>query len=266
MPTVSRRQKPVGRTVIQDRSVAWVTGAGKGIGRAVATRLARDGWRVAASARTVSELESLAKEHPGGTIHVFPLDVTDQVAAANAVIEIEDAMGPIDLALLNAGTHEPDSAFEFSASSVRQIMETNFMGTVNCMAPVLSRFVERSGGHIAVVASLAGYRGLPKAAGYCASKAALINLCEALKPELDAVGVRLTLVNPGFVKTPLTDRNTFDMPFLMPVEKAADAIVNGLKRSAFEISMPWPFTLIMKTMRWLPNRLYFAAMRRMISR
>jgi short-subunit dehydrogenase len=250
----------------QRRPIAWVTGAGKGIGRAVAARLAQDNWQVAVSARTVSDLEALSNQCADGAVRAFPLDITDPAAAARTVSEIEDTLGPIDMVFLNAGTHETDSALEFAAASVRRLVEVNFMGTMHCLEPILSRFVDRGRGHVAVVASLAGYKGLPKAAGYGASKAALINLCEALKPELDAAGVKLTLINPGFIKTPLTDRNTFEMPFLMPVDQAADAIVNGLKGNAFEVSMPWRFALIMKVMRWLPDRLYFAVMRRMISR
>lgn len=248
------------------RRVAWVTGAGKGIGRAVAARLARDGWHVAVSARTTADLHSLCTAAAAGRIHAFTLDITDAAAVNQTVGDIEETLGPINLAVLNAGTHQPDSARDFSARSVRHLVEVNLLGTVNCLEPILSRFIVRKGGHIAVVASLAGYRGLPKAAGYGASKAALINLCEALKPELDLSGVKLTLINPGFVKTPLTDHNTFDMPFLMPVEKAADILVKGLTRNTFELAMPWPFAWMMKALRRLPDPLYFALTRRMIDR
>ncbi len=202
-------------------TIAWCTGAGKGIGRAVVRRLVGGGARVAASSRTLEDLDSLAAE-TGGAVSPYPLDVTDEAAVRAAVEAIEAEMGPLDLVLLNAGTHTPLSAADFNVAAVRRIMETNFMGTVIPLAAVLPRFIERRAGHIAVVASVAGYRGLPSASAYGASKSALITMCEALKPELDHYGVRLTLINPGFVKTPLTDRNTFKMPFLMEVDDAAE--------------------------------------------
>jgi short-subunit dehydrogenase len=170
-------------------------------------------------------------------------------------------MGPLDLVILNAGTHTPLTARQFDVATVRQIMETNFMGTVNPLAAVLPRFIERRRGQIAVVASIAGYRGLPSASAYGASKSALITMCEALKPELDHYGVKLTLINPGFVKTPLTDRNTFEMPFLMDVDAAARRIVAGLKSKRFEVTFPKRFTWGLKIARCLPYSLYFALTR-----
>lgn len=245
-------------------TVAWCTGAGKGIGRAVAIRLARDGTNLAASSRTAADLEALAAESESlsGTIRPYPLDVTraDDVAATAAAIESE--MGPLDLVILNAGTHTPVSAKDFETGIFRKLMETNFMGTVNALAAVLPRFIDRRAGHIAIVASVAGYRGLPTSAAYGASKAGLINMCESLKPELDRYGVQITLINPGFVKTPLTDRNEFKMPFLMDVEDAADRIVAGLKTRRFEVTFPKRFTWGMKIARCLPYSLYFALTRR----
>lgn len=251
-------------TESNSKPVAWITGAGKGIGRALALRLARQGWTIAASARTMDDLEALAKEAPPGSIHVYRLDVTDREGAETTVVRIEEELGPLDLAVLNAGTHSPMTAGEFSVAKVRLLVETNLMGTVNCLAPVMARFRKRRSGQIAVVASLAGYRGLPTASAYGASKAALINMCEALHPELERVGVRLTLINPGFVETPLTDRNEFDMPFLIPAETAAEHICRGLEGSAFECSFPWRFAVLMKILRLLPDRLFFVVTRRML--
>jgi short-subunit dehydrogenase len=151
-------------------------------------------------------------------------------------------------------------AEDFSVETFRVLVETNLMGTVNALDRIIPKFIDRKRGHIAVVASLAGYRGLPTSAAYGATKAGLINMCEALKPELERHGVRLTLINPtlinpGFVETPLTDKNDFPMPFLIPVEEAADHIARGLNGSAFEISFPWRFAALMKLLRLLPNRL-----------
>lgn len=246
-------------------TTAWLTGAGKGIGRAVAMRLAEDGVNLAVSARTAEDLETLAAESAGlrGTIRPYPLDVTEKDAVASTFGAIEREMGPLDLAILNAGTHKPLSAGDFVADPFRTLMEVNFMGVVHALAAVLPAFIRRQSGHVAVVASIAGYRGLPTASAYGASKAALINMCEALKPELDLHGVRLTLINPGFVKTPLTDRNEFKMPFLMDVDDAADRIVAGLRSARFEVTFPKRFTWGVKVARCLPYALYFALTKRM---
>ncbi len=240
--------------------VAWITGASSGIGRALALRLARDGWRVAASARNADALAALAAE--AGGIVAVPLDVTNETAVAQAVTAIEAAHGPIALAVLNAGTHEPMGAEDFSAATLRRLIDINLMGVANALAAVLPRMRERRAGHIAVVASLAGYRGLPTAAAYGASKAALINMCEALKPDCDRLGITLQLVNPGFVETPLTAKNRFWMPFLMPLDRATEAFVRGLASRRFEIVFPRRFALTLRLMRMLPYRLYFAIVRR----
>ena len=246
--------------------VAWVTGAGKGIGRALVKRLVTDGWTVAASARTHEDLASLVAECPPGTVHGVPLDVTDAPATEVVVKSIETQLGDLDMVILNAGTHRPMAAEDFAADTFRTLMDTNLMGTVNGLAEVLPRFMSRRRGHVAVVASLAGYLGLPTAAAYGASKAALINMCEALRPELAHAGVKLQLINPGFVETPLTDKNDFPMPFLIPAETAAERIATGLKSTAFEIAFPWRFSVLMKILRLLPYHLFFAATRRMIGR
>ncbi len=247
----------------QRPKTVWITGAGKGIGRAVARRLAQDGWTVAASARTEDDLASLASEFPPGRVHPYPLDVTDLGRTEATLGRIERDLGALDLAVLNAGTHIPFGVEDFSVEAFRQLVETNLMGTVHGLAQVIPAFIARRRGHIAVVASLAGYRGLPTAAAYGATKAGLINMCEALKPELELHGVRLTLINPGFVETPLTDRNTFPMPFLIPVEDAAERIIRGLARSQFEVAFPGRFAVLMKLLRLLPDRLFFALTRRM---
>jgi short-subunit dehydrogenase len=244
--------------------VAWITGAGKGIGRALALRLADEGWIVAVSSRTQADLESLAAQCAPGRIVSMPLDVTDPTATEKTVTEIERLLGPIELTVLNAGTHSPMGASDFSIDTVRELVETNLMGTVSGLAQIIPRFIGRGAGHIAVVASVAGYRGLPSAAAYGATKAALINICEALRPELSSKGVRLTLINPGFVDTPLTSRNDFPMPFLISAEKAAAYIVRGLDASAFEITFPRRFAMIMKLLRILPYRLFLSLTRRML--
>ncbi len=243
-------------------TVTWVTGASSGIGAALALRLARDGRIVAVSARNAEALAGVARTATTG-MHVFPLDVTDAAACARVVDAIEAAHGAIDLAILNAGTHQSMSADDFTVDAACRLVEINLMGAVNCLAPLLERMRARRRGHIAVVASVAGYGGLPTAAAYGATKAALINMTEALKPDCDRLGIKLQLVNPGFVKTPLTDKNDFPMPFLLPVEKAVDAFVAGLAGERFEIVFPRRFALLLKLLNALPYGAYFALVRRM---
>lgn len=243
--------------------IAWVTGAGSGIGRALAVRLARDGWQVAVSARTVADLETVAAEVPD-RIHPYPLDVTDADAARDTVARIEARLGQIDLAVLNAGTYRPDTADDFDVGAFGATVDVNLMGRVHCLAPLLPRMLGRRSGHIAVVSSVAGYVGLPGAAAYGATKAALINMCEALHPQLAARHVRLSVVNPGFVDTPLTQKNDFPMPFLISANEAVDHILRGLRAGRFEIAFPWKMVLSLKLLALLPAPLFFAITRRMM--
>lgn len=246
--------------------IAWITGGGKGIGAAVARRLAADGWTVAISARQVSDRD--AGDLAGGTgrVAAYPLDVTDAAAAAAVVAQIERELGPIDLAILNAGTHTPVSGLEFDLSAVRRIVETNLMGTANSLAAVMPAMVARRRGEIAIVGSVAGYVGLPTSAAYGATKAGLANFAEAIKPELERAGVRMRLISPGFVDTPLTRKNKFPMPFLIPAERAAEIIVRGLEGRRFEIVFPWRMAVAMKLLRRLPYPALFAITRRLVPR
>lgn len=249
------------RTIAQNR-IAWVTGAGKGIGRALSLALARQGMTVAISARSRDDLESLAAEHPA--LHPFPVDVTDEAAVAEAAEAIRRDLGEIDLAVFNAGTHKPVSGPTLTAEPFRVVMDVNVMGVVHGLAAVVPRMVARRSGHVALMGSVSGYRGLPTAAAYGASKAALNNMAEALKPELETCGVAVSIINPGFVRTPLTDRNDFPMPFLIEPEDAAERIVRGLDRRRFEIAFPRRMVVLMKFATLLPQGLYFAITRRMV--
>ncbi len=244
-----------------DRLV-WITGASSGIGRAVALEMARDGWRVVATARRQEELDRLAAEGPAGRITGMSADVTDLEAMQATVARIEAEIGPVHCAVLAAGTHIPTSADDFRPDDFRSLVDINVMGVVNAAAAVLPGFKARRAGHLVVVASVAGYRGLPTAAGYGATKAALINFTEAMKFDLDPWGVKTQLVCPGFVRTPLTDKNPFEMPFLMEVEDAARAMVAGMRAGGFEITFPRRFTVLVKLMSLLPYAAYFPIIRR----
>jgi NAD(P)-dependent dehydrogenase (short-subunit alcohol dehydrogenase family) len=244
--------------------IVWITGASSGLGRASALEFARRGYRVAATARREEELNTLVAEAAGelGDVTAFPGDITDAEGIAAVVARIEEELGGIGTAVLNAGSYTPVTAETFTAEAVRATMDLNVVGAARCLEPLLPRMIERGTGRIFVVASVAGYRGLPRAASYGASKAALINMAEALNSELKPLGVHFGVVNPGFVKTPLTDRNTHPMPFLMPVGKAAERLVDGVLGRGFEVRFPFVFTTIMKLVRCLPYALYFPLVRR----
>jgi NAD(P)-dependent dehydrogenase (short-subunit alcohol dehydrogenase family) len=243
--------------------VAWVTGASSGIGRALARRLAQEGWVVAASARTARALDMLAAEVPD-QITSFQLDVTDADACAHTVGLIESSLGPIELAILNAGAAFPVTVDNFSVQNFRKTVDLNLMGVVNCMGPMVPRMTARRGGHLAIMASISGYVGVPGSGAYGVTKAALNQLAEAFKPEFDRAGVTLTIINPGFVETPLTERNRSPMPFLMPLEQAVDRIMAGLAANRYEIAFPWQAALLMRTLRTLPHWLLFSLTRRML--
>jgi short-subunit dehydrogenase len=255
---------PIMRTDISTERRAWITGAGKGIGRALALALAEEGWTVAISARSNDDLAQLIEEaaETQGRLVAYRLDVTDEAAVGEVVARIEEELGALDLAVLNAGTHKPMQGKSFDVGVFRSLVETNLMGTVHCLGVIMPLFLKRRAGQIAVVASVAGYRGLPTAAAYGATKAALINMCEALRPELEGAGVLIQLVSPGFVDTPLSRKNTFSMPFLISPDEAAKALVKGLGTRRFEIAFPLRMVVAMKILRALPYNLFFRITRR----
>jgi short-subunit dehydrogenase len=234
---------------------AWITGASSGIGRALAVALAQRGVTVAASARSADKLAELAHAHRG--VAPLPVDVLDAAAMAEAVRSITGTLGAIDLAILNAGVWEAMSVRDFSAAKAARSMAVNYQGIVNGIEALLPAMLERGTGHIAVTASIAGYRGLRRAAAYGPSKAAVINLAECLRNDLVARGIAVSLINPGFVETPMTAGNKFSMPFIVPVEAAARRIIGGLERRRFEIAFPWQLAAMMKLGRQMPNAMYF---------
>jgi NADP-dependent 3-hydroxy acid dehydrogenase YdfG len=240
--------------------IVWITGAGSGLGRATALRYLRAGATVAGTARRTETLQAVAAEAAGtsGTFHALPADLTDPVATATVVRRIEAELGPLRVALLNAGAYEQTPARGFSAATTRHLIDSNVMTVAHCLDAVLPAMLERRAGQIAVVASVAGYSGLPTAAAYGASKAALINMAEALRLDLAGSGVAMRLVCPGFIRTPLTAGNRFPMPFLMEPEVAAERLWRGLELgTGFEIVFPRRFALILKALRLLPYGAYF---------
>lgn len=245
--------------------IAWVTGASSGIGAAVALELARRGWTVAVTARRLDKLEALALSADGlpGRIVAHVGDVVDPAAMAAVVEGIESVHGPIALAFLNAGIAPRNGPGLIDVAAFEQVFAVNLIGVVRGAAAVAERMAARGKGQIAVNASLAGYRGLPGAAAYGASKAAAIHLCEALRFDCERQGIRLQLVNPGFVDTAMTKRNSFPMPFMVSLDEAAARIADGFARGGFEITFPRRLAWLMKGMRLLPYPAYFWAMRRL---
>jgi short-subunit dehydrogenase len=220
----------------------WITGASTGIGAATARELAARGHELfltARSAEKLAELPGVAK----------PGDVTDR----EAMRRIADEIAPLDLALLNAGTYEPVTPGTFRAELFRSHLEVNVMGTVHCIESVLPDLLRRRAGRIAVVASVTGFAALPRAEAYGATKAFLISMCDSLRADLDGTGVAVTVVNPGYVRTPLTEQNDFEMPFLMDGEEAARIIADGLERGKTEISFPLRMALAMKLLGAAPG-------------
>ncbi len=245
--------------------VALVTGASSGIGRAVALELAARGFAVAANARRVAELDALAAQHP--RIFSFPGDVTDAAKMAAMIRAVEAAHGQVALVFLNAGVYFQSERERFDAEAAWRTFEVNVGGVINCLGPLLQSMAARGRGQIAIVASLAGYGGVPGSMAYGASKAALISMAEVLKMTYEQAGLTVQVVNPGFVETAMTAGNAdFDMPFLMSAEKAAKIICDGLERGGFEIVFPRRLAWIFKAARLLPYSLLFPLMRRVTRR
>lgn len=240
----------------------WVIGASSGIGEAFAGALLERGARVALSARGTGALEKLAGKFPSEQSMVLPLDVTDSSDIDEAYSRLRDAWSGCDLLVLLAGTHLPVRAWELNAGTAEHLFTINVFGVLRTLELVVPDLVARGDGGIAVVSSVAGYTGLPTSLVYGASKAALINFTETLYLDLRPKGVSVYLVSPGFVKTPLTDRNEFKMPALISTQEAAKQMLRGFERGQFEIHFPKRFTRFMKLLRLLPYRLGFPLIHR----
>ncbi|MGD2141582.1 MAG: SDR family NAD(P)-dependent oxidoreductase [Burkholderiales bacterium] len=245
----------------RDRRV-WVIGASSGMGKAFAEALLKRGARVALSARNASALEALARNARPENALVLPMDVNENSDIENAYARLKDAWSGIDLVVLLAGMHMPIRAWELNAETAEQLFETNVFGAMRTLELVIPDLVQRGDGGIAVVSSVAGYCGLPTSLVYGASKAALTNFTETLYLDLRPKGVSVFLVNPGFVKTPLTDRNEFEMPALIAPENAAAQMLRGFENGEFEIHFPKRFTRVMKLLRLLPYRIFFPLVHR----
>jgi len=240
----------------------WIIGASSGIGAALAEALDRRGVRVAISARRADKLQELADRMGRGTL-VLPLDITkvDEITAADQ--RLSEAWGGYDLVVFMAGDYTAMHAWQLDLAVARQMIEVNLMGFMNGLSVTIPRLMAAKAGGIALVSSVAGYRGLPKSLVYGPTKAALINLAETLYLDLHGKGLDVYVINPGFVKTPLTAQNDFKMPALISPEEAAAEIIAGFEQGQFEIHFPKRFTRTLKLLRHLPYSLYFRTIRNM---
>ena len=239
----------------------WITGASQGIGREMALQLAQQGCSVACTARSADALSVLQDSQPG--IIACPCDVTDAGAMAILFDTIETRQGPLDTAVFNAGIYEPVPGGIADPELFRTHMEVNYQGVVNGIMAVLPAMLKRGQGQILIVASVAGYRGLPRSAAYGPTKAALISLAETLRLETLGSGVEIRLVNPGFVETRLTAKNDFPMPAMLTAREAARRIIRALPGKSFEIAFPSVFVAWLKLARLLPYRWYFPLLNRL---
>ena len=238
----------------ENQKKIWITGASSGIGKALAEKFAAEGWKVAASARRKEILDKMS-EHEN--IFSYPLDVTNQDQIKNSFEKIIEDFNGLNLCVFSSGTYDPKLEQEINVVQNKFVMETNFFGVLYCIKAVESYFKNKKDGHISIVSSIAAYRGLPNSSGYGPSKAALTNLTESLYFDFKKYNVRISLVSPGFIKTPLTDKNEFPMPFIKSPEFAAEKMFNGLTKSkAFEIHFPKALTVLLKIFRVLPYKIY----------
>ena len=236
----------------------WMIGASTGIGRATASALHARGARVVVSARKLQALEAFVAEHPGSV--ALALDATDGDAIRTAAQSLL-AQGPLDCVVYCAGHYHAMRADAIDLPDMLRHVEVNYLGALKVMDAVVPALLARGTGHFSLVGSVAGYRGLPNSLAYGPTKAALINLAETLYLDLHPKGVGVSVINPGFVQTPLTAGNAFDMPALLTPEQAAQAIVEGWAQGRFEIHFPKRFTLWLKLLRIVPNRLFFSLVR-----
>lgn len=242
--------------------VAWIIGGGTGIGAALARQLAAQGWTLALSGRRPGPLEELSASHG---MHAYPLDVTDFEAVKTTTARIVADLGRIDLMVFSAAAWEVTHQGHYDYTSFARIIDTNLIGAMRVIEPVLAQMRVQGSGEIALVASIAGYFGLPRSAAYSSGKAAMIALAQTMRAELAAENITVRLISPGFVKTDLTAKNDFPMPFLMDAEESGRRIAHGLLKSKkFEIAFPWQMVFLLKTIRLLPYPIFFWLMGKLL--
>ena len=238
------------------KKTIWITGGSTGIGKALAIKFASKGWNVAISARRAELLNELSNSYEN--ISSFPLDVTNKEKCKEVFNQVKTKFENIDICFFSTGTWNPKKEKDIDVEQIENVFKINFFGTLNSIKAVEKYFKDKKDGTITIVSSIAGYRGLPNSTGYGPSKSALNNLAESLYFDFGRSNVRVCLVSPGFIKTPMTDKNDFKMPFLKTPEYAAEKIYDGLvNKNSFEIHFPKSLTMILKILSFLPNKIYF---------
>jgi short-subunit dehydrogenase len=241
----------------------WIIGASTGIGAATARELAKRGAKVVLSARSIDTLEALKANLNGDGHKVLPIDVSQEEQVLEAMRKINAEGIKIDSVLFLAALYDPMKTDDWDMNKIKQMIRVNLDGAFFVSHAVLKMFKSQGGGQLALCGSVAGYIGLPNGQPYSATKAAIMNLAESLRSEFSATTIDIRLISPGFVRTPLTDKNTFKMPMMIEPEDAAKSIADGLLSSSFEIHFPKKFTFIMKFLRLLPYALYFPIAQKM---
>lgn len=255
--------RPLNRPITNWRDqTIWIIGASSGIGAALAQALLQQGAQVILSARRLEQLQQVAANHPHADI--VPFDVTDQNAWHHASQQLQTRHPSIDLVIFCAAKYQPERSWEVDANDAGATLKINVESVYHGLQAVLPQMLKRGSGGLAILASVAGYVGLPNASVYGPSKAALINLSELLYSDLHQKNINVYLVNPGFVRTELTDKNDFEMPALQTPEQAAEAILQGIAHGDFEIHFPKRFTLGVKLLQMMPYRWRFALIRRFV--
>jgi NADP-dependent 3-hydroxy acid dehydrogenase YdfG len=242
----------------------WVIGASSGIGEACAKALLEKGCKLALSSRRVERLNEIAAKAATDQTLVVPLDVTNDEQFQSAYKRIQDAWGGIDLLLFVSGVYTPLRADHFDIQIAEKTIDANLLGPMKAVALVVPDMLQAHSGHIAIVGSVAGYSGLPKALAYGPSKAAIINFCENLYYDLLPTGVSVHMISPGFVATEATAQNDFEMPALISAEVAAQEILDGIQKGEFDIHFPKRFSRFLKFLRILPYPIYFWIVRRFV--
>ncbi|SMR72015.1 Short-chain dehydrogenase [Aliiroseovarius halocynthiae] len=225
----------------------WLVGASEGLGREIARKLDAKGARVILSARNAKRIEALASELTHAT--ALPLDVTDLPSVRAAAAKIPH----LDGVIYNAGTYDPMHTSDWDTEAALRMVDVNFKGALHVLGEVTPRFLAQGSGDITLIGSLAGYRGLPASIGYSASKSALISLAETMRFDLRGSGVAVRIVNPGFIKTRLTQKNSFQMPMLMEADAAADKVLAAMRKRRFRTDFPAPFSWVIRLVQHLPD-------------
>lgn len=243
---------------------AWIIGASSGIGRELVLQLTSQCETVCVSARSKDKLDQLVAEH--ANVHAYEMDVTDSDAVLTAFNQIQAEHQTPDLIVISSGQWDQVEIPNFDPTIFQKGIDVNYMGVIHVLNASAKPMVDRGSGHLAIVSSVSGYRGLPNAAAYSPTKAALINLAESISPQLQASGVTVSIVNPGFVDTPMTSTNEFPMPFIISAHEAASRIIEGLAAKRFEIAFPRKLAWTLKLLRIMPNALFFWIVKKFILR